>query len=1295
MFTLLNRITWVLCICIFIIIWYVDDDLIFLGLVIALWMKYILFSPWFIKESLSELWYKDVLDQEAVNTQSSFIAEEEEGNEDESESISPEVWVNLEIDDEKIEVDIPLQQETIIHDQDTSWSMKQTLEVASYSAASDTNHESRKEREANMLEKFFAENLLAKVWGILVFLWVVFLLSLVYTLISPVTKLLLWFGIGALCYLAGIILAKKWYKQESHIVLGTAILINYLVILAGRYILWSEDSVLSVSLTMLLLVANTVFAIYTSISHESRALLIFAFVIAYINPFLVWDSSWEPYTLLWYTMIVTLWAMYMSHQRKDEILFPLSFVFAAILIIITPWNDGIWWITKLLCINTLWALWLYVSTVFQKTYKYIFEFLIAWVFFLIWIMGFIGLQSISPIELLIMWLSSLSLMWFCYFMMHKWAYLYSIGTFGTILTLSPVILQNWLWDEYVFFSAIILLLFGIMNIWVILQESKDLLVKNIWSIISWLISGSLFLCYMIYVYWEIYFPGTSLGLAFMSLWGIYFSGTYLLIKQIWMKKLQNDDSYQNLVYCMFALWVSLFTISIAFLFAGNLQIMSIVWILEATILLFLASRTKSQKIAIAGIVVFALGVVKLIEIIYLWGSYNLLVSWGLTYIAFAVWLIFTQNTREGEFLSSPLRWVYNFFHIIGIICLGIWGSTILALDNSWEYMLYISLYITSMWILYEKLSCVWLKKAHICAYILSMWIHISLLYYYIWGEWVDMILSLSVFGVYALPHTVSYFSPVKLQDYRLLYIFLWYTGIVSSLSLYHIFDASYLLPLMWSCISYALISLYRTNKTLLKVGLSIAFIDMILLSFMFVDFIEVFSLLWIIASNVALYYASVFKNKNTWYVWLTVFVIWVLAFLGLADSWLSAADDSLIYREPLLWLLTWINLYMWLIFVYQQAEDELHDSWFNILYNIFHVIWVIGLIFWGENILDIVNPWYSLLYYSLWAMLLWTVYQRFTWSWLEKVHLTAYVCLMCFHLIVFWESIWSDNINMTISTVIAVIYALPFTYDYIKNSTIRDKALFSVFLWYIFILSSLYVYELSGVTFIVTLYWWILAFGILWQWISRNVLAMRTIWLYLLSLTASKIFLYDIWTSVDGTISRVVALIVVWILMITLSAMYTRKYGNNLNSEFNISNLFPKNNKESHERYKKQSTTSKNSSKNIVGDVEQERVKVEPKKTKIQTDIESIDITWISWVRIKSSWKKQTVQIRAENLIKISKLIASTYKKTSFKPGELQKAYNMIQQDYKSSLSPAQYKKIQSIVKEFVELWWEIEFITK
>jgi len=73
--------------------------------------------------------------------------------------------------------------------------------------------------------------------------------------------------------------------------MGTAILINYLVILSGRYLLGndvsSDATLLSVTTTFIFLIFNTVFAVATSLVYNSRTLLIFSFIFAYLNPLIV------------------------------------------------------------------------------------------------------------------------------------------------------------------------------------------------------------------------------------------------------------------------------------------------------------------------------------------------------------------------------------------------------------------------------------------------------------------------------------------------------------------------------------------------------------------------------------------------------------------------------------------------------------------------------------------------------------------------------------------------------------------------------------------------------------------------------------------------------------------------------------------------------------------------------------------------------------------------------------------------------------------------------------------------
>ncbi len=880
MFQLLNRITWIISIVLWIAIFAIEEDFFLFALVAVFAVKFFIFSPNYIRKRL-QFFKKQVL--KGYNP--------EQGEKVENISVSSPT----EIEPEEI---IPVQ-ENLAFSENSTDIKTETSEIYEQNINAVPEQENS---NPNIIKRFFSENLLAKVWWILVFLGVLFFLSLVYSVIGPVAKMCIGFAIGFSCYTAGVWLDKKWFTQESRIVMGIAILINYLVILSGRFLLWDDSSstgtLLSVGLTFAFLILNTIFSVITALLYNSRTLLILGFVFAYINPFLLGTSSSEPYTLLGYTMIVTLWALFLSYTKKDTILFPLSFIFAAIIFLIAPWHNAAGWITKLLCINTLWALALYTSTVFKKSFQHLSEILIAGTFFLIAVMGLLWIEDLSNVHLMILWASSLSLMAFCYISSKRWVYLYSLGSIGTILTLSPAIYMlspavhiNGREPEMFGVSFIIIAIFALMNLWYIFTKAKNIIADNLGNIISGLLSGALFLTYMIYLFGNDLFPGMIQWFCFFALACIYCFLAFFMVHQIGIETMKKEEKYENIFYTISAIGLSLFSLAVAFIFSESKEIVSIVWLLEANVLFFLCKKTNSLKIAIAGLILFIIGIIKF-----------------------------------ADFID------FNPF----------WGKSF-----TWDYGMLVAL-----------------------------------------------------------------------------------------------------------CI--------------------------------------------------------------------------VLA--------------SLIYNLILLF----------------HKKTCVSSKVFYGIHNYFHLTGISLVAFTAHNILDISTGWNSLLYFSIVISTLGALYARISSPWLKIMHLIAYIMLMLIHIVIFADDIWTDRVDLVISTIIAGIYALPFIYDRAIRWSVKNKTLLSVFLGYLFILSTLYVYHIFMITFAVTLYWGILSFILLSYGISKDILYLRTIGLYLITLTATKIFLYDIWMSVDDTVSRVAALIIVGILMIILSTMYTRKYGNTLNSEFNPSNLFPK-----------------------------------------------------------------------------------------------------------------------------------------
>ena len=110
---------------------------------------------------------------------------------------------------------------------------------------------------------------------------------------------------------------------------------------------------------------------------------------------------------------------------------------------------------------------------------------------------------------------------------------------------------------------------------------------------------------------------------------------------------------------------------------------------------------------------------------------------------------------------------------------------------------------------------------------------------------------------------------------------------------------------------------------------------------------------------------------------------------------------------------------------------------------------------------------------------------------------------------------------------------------------------------YAFIASNIYILDIFENIFwhfSLTIYWWIIASSLLFYGISKDIWKFRTIWLYFIVLTSAKIFLFDVWQLGD-TNSKVIAFMGLWILFITISTFYTKKYWNNIMKELSFDNL--------------------------------------------------------------------------------------------------------------------------------------------
>ena len=210
------------------------------------------------------------------------------------------------------------------------------------------------------IKKYIIWNTVSFIWGAFLFFGVISLLKITgwvfWVWLWPFWQIILWFIIWFWIFWIWVFLDKKWSKNEAFILIWLSILINYAVILAWRYLIWDDLSwnnwYLSSVVTFVFLILNTIFAIVISIFYESKALLIFSFIFAYINPFIInWSTQTEPYTLLWYSFIISLWALFISYKseliKNNKILF-FSFIFWNLLFLIADFSDWIWWSAKII-----------------------------------------------------------------------------------------------------------------------------------------------------------------------------------------------------------------------------------------------------------------------------------------------------------------------------------------------------------------------------------------------------------------------------------------------------------------------------------------------------------------------------------------------------------------------------------------------------------------------------------------------------------------------------------------------------------------------------------------------------------------------------------------------------------------------------------------------------------------------------------------------------------------------------------------------------------------------------------
>ena len=1066
------------------------------------------------------------------------------------------------------------------------------------------------EKTIDYIKEFFSTNTLAKIWAILIFLAVVFFLRWIaetfWEVIGPVWRLLIGFVIAFWIFWTWSIVYARWNKNEGLILIGLWILINYGVILSWRYLIWEsslwEDWFLTEGITFLLLIFNTVLWVVTSLVYQSRTLLIFSFVFAYINPFIIWaNSSGTPYTLVWYSLIVSLGGLFLAQKASTKtlveqeincnnynILLYLTFILWNLLILVAPFTTDIDWIIKIVSTVVLTALTIYTFWNAQLDKK-------------------------SRLQL---WVTWLFIIWYFFLVLQL-----MVGGF-----------YNWILDtglSFIIYATVLVVFFWFSSI-LFKKDSEN-------PILQFLLFVPLLICLSIIITWQ----------AFSVVW--------LLAVILWLYLISFSHLKQkfstSLSYCYFILiWIFILISDISIVLNYNVLDLKVFLTLLVVSFIFLFStyyysleKYLSHLYSIGTIFVISI----LVPIIVVKSTIAGLQPWEII----SSWTISTQT--------------HVYLSVVSII--------IFALAN------WILPFINNNLLKNPK------NITNLVIWSLAWVLFIAFEIYNFWNEYFEWVAQWIAFLALAIVYFVQSFFIVQ-RIGNLQEITSWDNS-SDKVSLKNVFY------------TYAWI-------TLSLFSLAIAFL--------FSKYPEIISTVWLFEATILYYFYSQTKQWKVLIAGNVLFIIWILKLATLATL-VSSGDFMFLVSFSVILISLLLNI--WFI-------DKQNDIvWKNIHY-IAHIIWIWILGGLLSKIIVSTWNWWSTLWISVFVTLIGIVYSKLKTDFLKWFFVILLICFSVFHIIwinlIFWQLEYRE---MNYLKILQYLVTGAIIWNYViwnKKINAEYKDLIWTIIWiYVFIISNIYVLDIFGGIFwhfSLTIYWWIIASILLFYWIAKDIIKLRTAGLYFIILTSIKAFWFDVW-QLDNTSSRVIAFMWLGILFIVISTLYTKKYWNNILSELSPENLKDTPWEEPTENVLLDTDSEKNINTTESKSTEKEVTKTDKKQTKksntktsenSNTDesprdysenefmkkLKKVDVDDIKVVRFSPN-TLDNFTIRAKNLMRISKLVIKQTGKNTFKWWELEGIYNYVIKNYKSKLSRREFDKLRSTLKDFIDDGWEVEIVKK
>ena len=177
--------------------------------------------------------------------------------------------------------------------------------------------------EHSSLEKFIGENLINKIGiGITV---IGVSLGVKYTidhdLISPLVRILLGYLAGIILLVVGLRL-KSQYKNYSAVLVSGSTAIMYFI----TYAAFTFYSLIPQTVAFALMVAFTVYTVYTALQYDMQVIALIGQVGAYAIPFLLSNDPGQAVILLSYVAIINIGILVISIKKYWEPLYFAAFV---------------------------------------------------------------------------------------------------------------------------------------------------------------------------------------------------------------------------------------------------------------------------------------------------------------------------------------------------------------------------------------------------------------------------------------------------------------------------------------------------------------------------------------------------------------------------------------------------------------------------------------------------------------------------------------------------------------------------------------------------------------------------------------------------------------------------------------------------------------------------------------------------------------------------------------------------------------------------------------------------------